>query len=275
MSSAAKVSSIVCLFAMAAAVTCSSPRSEKKLVALFALDGATFDVIDELRSEGKLPAFDRLIRSGTSGEMVSMPTRRLMNANPRRGHWSPILWATVATGVIPERHGILDFLLPVPGTSQVWMGSEDEPAHSELRLPEIRGEPPFVLRLKLRSHTPNGTQPISVSLNGTLLQSVDVPVEITEFTMPIAPENLRPATNRLVFGLSKQSRPSDGGISRDDRLLAAEMTSLECSTGRVASSFRSILYRRFDLVRGFHQPEAEVVGAQARTRGRPRLEDSR
>ena len=268
MSSAVKVSSIVCL---AAAVTfsCRAPR-EKKLVALFALDGATFEVIDELRSEGKLPTFDRLIRSGTSGKMVSMPERRLMNANPHRGHWSPILWATVATGVVPEKHGILDFLLPVPGTSQVWMGSEDEPPRAELSLPEIRGEAPFRLRVRLRSHTPNGPQEISVSLNGRPLQTIDVPVEFTEFTIPIAPESVRPATNRLVFGLSKQSRPSDGGISRDDRLLAAEMTSLEVLDGadRVVVSFDPV-YRRFDLVRGFYQPEAEVVEAQsshARTR---------
>ena len=262
MSSAAKVSSIVCL---AAAVTfaCRAPR-KSKVVALFALDGATLEVINELRSEGKLPAFDRLIRSGTSGEMVSMPTRRLMNANPRRGHWSPILWATVATGVVPEKHGILDFLLPVPGTSQVWMGSEDEPPRAELILPELRGEAPFRLRLRLRSHTPNGTQAIAVSLNGALLQSIDVPVEVAEFTIPIAPESVRPATNRLVFGLSKQSRPSDGGISKDDRLLAAEMTWLEVidREGRVVVSFDPV-YGRFDLVRGFHQPEAEVVEAQS------------
>jgi predicted AlkP superfamily phosphohydrolase/phosphomutase len=262
MSSAVKVSSIVCL-AVVATFSCRAPR-EKKLVALFALDGATFEVIDELRSEGKLPTFDRLIRSGTSGKMVSMPERRLMNANPHRGHWSPILWATVATGVVPETHGILDFLLPVPGTSQVWMGSEDEPPRAELSLPEIRGEAPFRLRVRLRSHTPNGPQEISVSLNGRLLQSIDVPVEFAEFTIPIAPESVRPATNRLVFGLSKQSRPSDGGISRDDRLLAAEMTSLEVLDGasHVVVSFDPV-YGRFDLVRGFYQPEAEVVEAQS------------
>jgi predicted AlkP superfamily phosphohydrolase/phosphomutase len=263
MSLSAKVRSILGLAVAAAAVSCRAP-SEPKLVALFALDGATFDVIDELRSEGKLPAFDKLIRSGTSGDMVSMPERRLMNANPRRGHWSPILWATVATGVVPEKHGILDFLLPVPGTSQVWMGSEDVPPRAELNLPEIRGNAPFRLRVRLRSHTPNGPQEISLSLNGRLLQTVDVPVEFAEFAIPIPPDSIRPATNRLVFGLSKQSRPSDGGISRDDRLLSAEMTGLEVldRDGGVVVSFDPV-YQRFELVRGFHQPEAEVVEAQS------------
>ncbi len=120
--------------AFAATLACRTPQ-EPNLVALFALDGATFEVINELRADGKLPAFDKLVRAGTSGELVSMPSRRLMNANPRRGHWSPILWQTVATGVVPEKHGIQDFLLPVPGTSQVWMGSEDDPPRAEMRAP--------------------------------------------------------------------------------------------------------------------------------------------
>jgi predicted AlkP superfamily phosphohydrolase/phosphomutase len=251
------------LVVVAATLSCR-PAPEPKLVALFALDGASLDVINELRAEGKLPALDRLMRSGTSGEMTSMPSRRLMNANPRRGHWSPILWATVATGVVPEKHGIQDFLLPVPGTSQVWMGSEDDPPRAELRLPELRGDPPFRLRVKLRSHTPNGAQEIPVTLNGALLQRVEVPVEWAEITIPIPPEAVRPSTNRLAFGLTKQSRPSDGGVSRDDRLLAAEMASLEVldRTDRVVVSFDPV-YRRFDLGRGFYQPEADVVEAQS------------
>jgi len=263
MSTPSKALWFLTLFAVASG-SCSSPPPERSLVALFALDGATLEVIDDLRSEGKLPAFDRLIRSGTSGTMVSMPERRLMNANPRRGHWSPILWANVATGVVPQKHGILDFLLPVPGTSQVWMGSEDDPPRAELRLPELEGEGPFRLRIRLRSHTPNGTQAISVSLNGALLQSVDVPVEWAEFTIPIAPETIRPAINRLVFGLSKQSRPSDGGVSHDGRLLAAEMSSLEVldAQDRVIVELDPV-YRRFDLGRGFYQPEADVVEAQS------------
>jgi predicted AlkP superfamily phosphohydrolase/phosphomutase len=237
---------------------------EPQLVALFALDGATFDVIHDLRAEGRLPTFDKLIRSGTSGELTSMPSRRLMNANPRRGHWSPILWQTVATGVVPEKHGIQDFLLPVPGTSQVWMGAEDDPPRAELRLPELSGQPPFRLRLRLRSHTPNGPQKISLSFNGTPLESVEVPVEWAELTTEIPHESIRPAVNVLTFGFEKQSRPSDGGISRDDRLLAAEMSSLEVldADGRAVVSLDPV-YARFDLGRGFYQPESEVVEAQS------------
>lgn len=258
-----RLTAIFSWIGLAALVACGVP-GEPKLVALFALDGATLEIIDELRAEGRLPTFEKLIRSGTSGTLLSMPSRRLMHPSGRRGHWSPILWATVATGVVPEKHGIQDFLLPVPGTSQVWMGSEDDPPRAEMNLPEIRGEAPFRLRLKLRSHTPNGTQAISVSLNGFPLQSLDVPVESAEFTIPLPPESVRPATNRLVFGISKQSRPSDKGVSNDHRLLAAEMTSLEVldREGSAVVSFDPV-YGRFDLVRGFHQPEADVVEAQS------------
>jgi predicted AlkP superfamily phosphohydrolase/phosphomutase len=252
-----------CLVAIVAISACRAPSSPK-LVALFALDGASFEVIDELRAEGKLPTFEKLIRSGTSGRLESMRTQRLMNANPHRGHWSPILWATVATGVVPERHGIRDFLLPVPGTSQVWMGSEDVPPTAELRLPEIRGAAPFRLRIKLRSHTPNGPQTIPLALNGAPLVELEVSVESQEFEIAIPEALLRPAVNRLTFRLSKQSRPSDGGVSRDHRLLAGEMTGLEVLDRRdtVVFSFDPV-YGRFDLERGFYQPGAEVVEAQS------------
>jgi predicted AlkP superfamily phosphohydrolase/phosphomutase len=251
------------VWAFVPSLACQGP-GESQLVALFALDGATLEVINELRAEGRLPAFDELIRSGTSGELVSMSSRPLMNANSRRGHWSPILWQTVATGVVPEKHGIQDFLLPVPGTSQVWMGSEDDPPRAELRLPELSGQPPFRQRLRLRSHTPNGPQNISLAFNGTPLESVDAPVEWSELTTEIAPESIRPAVNVLTLGFEKQSRPSDGGVSNDRRLLAAELSSLEIldADGRAVVSLDPV-YARFDLGRGFYQPESEVVEAQS------------
>ncbi len=118
--------------------------------------------------------------------------------------------------------------------------------------------------MRLRSHTPNGPQRISISLNGVLLESVEVPVEWSEFTIDIPPESIRSALNLLAFGFEKQSRPSDGGVSKDDRLLAAEMSSLEVldADERTVVSFDPV-YGRFDLGRGFYQPESDVVEAQS------------
>ncbi|HSF14596.1 MAG TPA: alkaline phosphatase family protein [Vicinamibacteria bacterium] len=242
-------------------------------VVVFCLDGASGDIIDELRSHRRVPAFERLIDDGVYGPMQSLAERRIMAADPRRGYWSPILWASVATGVVAERHGVRDFLLPAPGTSVVWMGSEDDPPLAELYLPEIRGSGPFLLRLRLRSYEPNGTQNIGLRLNGEPLGNLTVSVEWQEFQVPMTAERLRPARNELVFELTRQSRPSDatGGISKDHRLLAAQLARL-----RVLNvEGRSILeldpaFARFHLGRGFHKPEGPVVEAQsAHLRSRP------
>jgi predicted AlkP superfamily phosphohydrolase/phosphomutase len=254
---------VVAIGLLVTLTSCESSRRQP-LTIWFCIDGATFEIIDDLRSEGKLPVLDRLIRSGTSGPMTSLAARRLMRSNRQRGYWSPILWASMATGVVPEKHGVQDFLLPVAGTSQVWMGSEDEPPRAELRFPEVSTSDPVLLRARLRSHTPNGEQSIGVRLNGEPLAEWTVGVEWQDYTAPIAPDQLRPARNHLVFELSRQSRPSDNSASSDHRLLAAELSGFELvdRRGKRLYGFDPV-YGRFSLGRGFYQPEAKVVEAQS------------
>ena len=67
-------------------------------VLILGLDGATWDVIEPMRRAGKLPAFDRLMREGGTGTLLSeSPTL------------SPRVWTTLASGVGPEEHGASDF----------------------------------------------------------------------------------------------------------------------------------------------------------------------
>ena len=68
-------------------------------VILIGLDGATWGVIEPLRAEGRLPAFDRLVREGASGVAHSI--------REPHAYESAALWTTVATGRHPEEHGIL------------------------------------------------------------------------------------------------------------------------------------------------------------------------
>ncbi len=64
------------------------------------LDGADWRVIDPLVAQGKLPHLARLIAGGTRA--------RLRSIEPIL---SPVVWTTIATGFLPEEHGILDFLV--------------------------------------------------------------------------------------------------------------------------------------------------------------------
>lgn len=67
-------------------------------IAILGLDGATWDVIDPLMAQGKLPCLAGLMQRGAYGRMATLPQ-----------YTSPSLWATVLTGKLPEKHGVLDF----------------------------------------------------------------------------------------------------------------------------------------------------------------------
>lgn len=76
-------------------------------VLLVGLDGADWQIAEPLMRAGRLPTLSSLRRRAAWGNVRSM-TPML----------SPLLWSTVATGVTPERHGIVDFLVPDPITGR-------------------------------------------------------------------------------------------------------------------------------------------------------------
>ena len=74
-------------------------RSVPTRVAVFALDGADWDLIHELSQDGQLPNISALVKGGASTSLQTIqPTV------------SPMVWTTVATGLTPDRHGVLDFI---------------------------------------------------------------------------------------------------------------------------------------------------------------------
>lgn len=73
-------------------------RSAPSRVAVFAIDGADWELLKELADDGRLPNIKALSQGGTTGSVTTIqPTV------------SPMLWTTVATGLTPDRHGVLDF----------------------------------------------------------------------------------------------------------------------------------------------------------------------
>ncbi len=80
----------------AARAPAAPPASTRLLV--IGLDAADWDAIDPLIRAGKLPRLAGLRSAGASGPLHShLPML------------SPILWTTIATGLSPERHRVLDF----------------------------------------------------------------------------------------------------------------------------------------------------------------------
>ena len=118
--------------------------------------------------------------------------------------------------------------------------------------------------MRLRNYAPNGTQSVELAMNGQTLGSVELTEDWKDETLAIPRDALRPAENRLTLAFERQSRPADHGPSNDQRSLAGAIASLSIldSAGEVVVTFDPI-YGRFDLIRGFHQPEAKVVEAQS------------
>jgi len=67
-------------------------------IVLIGVDGADWNIIDPLIKAGRMPHLASLTARGTR--------TRLLTISPTL---SPVIWTTIATGVKPERHGIVDF----------------------------------------------------------------------------------------------------------------------------------------------------------------------
>jgi predicted AlkP superfamily phosphohydrolase/phosphomutase len=71
------------------------------------LDGLDWEILDRLSSEGKMPNWTRLVAEGYSSRLTAfLPIL------------SPVIWTTVATGVGPDIHRVLDFQEVDPKTGQ-------------------------------------------------------------------------------------------------------------------------------------------------------------
>lgn len=68
-------------------------------VAIFAIDGADWELLSELADDGRIPNLKALAQGGTTASLQTIqPTV------------SSLVWTTAATGVAPDRHGVIDFV---------------------------------------------------------------------------------------------------------------------------------------------------------------------
>src|SRR5215471_13781849 len=78
----------------------ASQKSGTKVL-LIGVDAGEWDVLGPLLDQKKVPAFAYLRDQGASGKLRSLePLTK-----------SPIIWASIATGKVPSKHGISDFLV--------------------------------------------------------------------------------------------------------------------------------------------------------------------
>lgn len=76
-------------------------------VALVGLDGADWKVLRPMIDGGELPAFAGMVKNGSTASLATFPDSN-----------SAVIWTSIYTGVLPERHGVLDFFrVELLGTS--------------------------------------------------------------------------------------------------------------------------------------------------------------
>ncbi|MBN2564379.1 MAG: alkaline phosphatase family protein [Candidatus Eisenbacteria bacterium] len=97
--------------------SCSRQAAEpvERKVMIIGIDGMEWDIMGPLIEQGRLPNFARLMSEGAWGELRSLDILE-----------SPVIWTSIATGKVPEKHGIMGFAKrpregaePVPMTSNV------------------------------------------------------------------------------------------------------------------------------------------------------------
>ncbi len=75
--------------------------SKKRKVLLIGWDAADWKIINKLIKEGKMPSMNKFLQNGVYGNIATLDPP-----------FSPMLWTTIATGVRPDKHGILGFIEP-------------------------------------------------------------------------------------------------------------------------------------------------------------------
>jgi tetratricopeptide (TPR) repeat protein len=83
------------------------PQPTRKVI-FIGVDGADWLVINPLIEKGKLPNLKKIVEEGASGNLQSMLPIL-----------SPLIWTTMATGKLPEEHGVLDFTVQDPETGKM------------------------------------------------------------------------------------------------------------------------------------------------------------
>jgi len=137
-----------------------------KKVFVIGLDGASWKLIDPLLARGELPNLKKLVENGSRGILNStiLPL-------------SPAAWTSFATGVRPEKHGILDFAHREEGTYEpvpyISRDRRSDPLWDILRGYDKRS---IIINLPL-------TYPVD-TLDGIMVSGFPTPEELGDFTYP-------------------------------------------------------------------------------------------
>jgi len=81
-----------------------APKKSAKVLVV-GIDAGEWDVLGPLIDQGRCPNFARMRAQGSAGKLRSLlPLTR-----------SPVIWTSIATGKVPQKHGVEDFFMRMKG----------------------------------------------------------------------------------------------------------------------------------------------------------------
>jgi predicted AlkP superfamily phosphohydrolase/phosphomutase len=93
---AAALLAVTALLALSCAPTSVEPVERR--IMIIGIDGMEWDIMGPLVEAGRLPTFAKVMSEGAWGELESLDILE-----------SPVIWTSIATGKLPEKHGITGF----------------------------------------------------------------------------------------------------------------------------------------------------------------------
>lgn len=167
----------------------------KRKVAVFGLDGITFDLLQPWLDQGRLPNLARLFNDGARG--------------PLRSTIPPVsasAWPSFFTGVNPGRHGLIDFTYPAPD------GYEIRVTNGRLRAA------PALWEIVGQAGGRSGVVSMPMTypphpLNGFMLCSFLTPNQDAAYTYPPAlKEELKSRAGPFPMQMSEKGRGDNPGL---------------------------------------------------------------
>lgn len=178
-------------------------------VLLIGLDGASIDILSRLASENKIPNFQKLMSEGAVGHLDSLSWKKKVSG--AHGYFSPIVWSTIATGKTPEKHGVEDFVLPIPDSAQYRMGHdpETETNVSELVFP-LHAKTPVTMVMNASAPAQMRSLQLQVKFNGQNVGSSELTDKFEEFRYILPAEDIRWVDNRIsfIYGATQKIGPN-------------------------------------------------------------------
>ncbi|MFP6639021.1 MAG: alkaline phosphatase family protein, partial [Myxococcota bacterium] len=216
-------------------MTDSGPSSALRPVLVLALDGATFDVIEPMLAEGRLPHLGRWMREGQARPLPSTTPPVTFPA-----------WSSFMTGLAPAEHGIFDFSQKLPGQYRIRFVNAADRAGQSLQsaVCQAGGR---VLVLGLPATFP------PESLDGLLVPGFDAPVSTgTDAEATSHPELYR----RIAARAGHWMRPD---LNESAKTKDFHETAVETLLSRIERKTRFALTALEEMQREYGRPRPELA----------------